>query len=68
MMEWFIKFCVKEGLSREVLFEVLFEYYIEDKEVWIVILEQVKQKVEFCQAIVNYKWVKMMMEKFGQKN
>ncbi|MBE9194684.1 CopG family transcriptional regulator [Synechocystis salina LEGE 00031] len=65
LMERIGKLCAKEGLSREVLFEALFEHYLEDKEAWAAILEQAKQKAEFRQAIANHKRAKTMMEKFG---
>ncbi|QUS60222.1 CopG family transcriptional regulator [Synechocystis sp. PCC 7339] len=65
LMERISKLCAKEGLSREVLFEALFEHYLEDKEAWATILEQAKQKAEFRQVIANHKRAKTMMEKFG---
>lgn len=59
------KLCAKEGLSREVLFEALFEHYENDKEAWTPILEQAKEKAEFRLAIANHKRAKTMMDKFG---
>ncbi len=65
LLERVAKLCAKEGLSREVLFEALFEHYENDKEAWPSILEQAKEKAEFRLAIANHKRAKTMMDKFG---
>lgn len=59
------KICAKEGLSREVLFEALFEFYEKNADVQQSIIEQAKEKAEFRQAIANYKRAKTMIDKFG---
>jgi len=65
LLERVTKVCAKENLSREVLFEALFEHYEQDSEAWAEILSQAKQKAEVRLAIANRKRAKTMMQRFS---
>jgi hypothetical protein len=65
LLERVAKLCAKENLSREVLFEALFEHYEQDGEAWAEILSQAKQKAEVRLAIANRKRAKTMMQRFS---
>ena len=65
LLERVTKVCAKENLSREVLFEALFEYYEQDSEAWEAILSQAKKKADHRLAIANRKRAKTMMQRFN---
>jgi hypothetical protein len=64
-LERVTKVCAKENLSREVLFEALFEHYEQDSEAWESILSQAKEKAGHRLAIANRKRAKTMMQRFN---
>ena len=65
LLERVTKVCAKENLSREVLFEALFEHYEQDSERWESILSQAKEKAGHRLAIANRKRAKTMMQRFN---
>jgi hypothetical protein len=65
LLERVTKVCAKENLSREVLFEALFEHYEQDSEAWESILSQAKEKAGHRLAIANRKRAKTMMQRFN---
>ena len=65
LLERVAKVCAKENLSREVLFEALFEHYEQDSEAWESILSQAKEKAGHRLAIANRKRAKTMMQRFN---
>jgi hypothetical protein len=65
LLERVTKVCAKENLSREVLFEALFEHYEQDSEGWESILSQAKEKAGHRLAIANRKRAKTMMQRFN---
>jgi hypothetical protein len=65
LLERVTKVCAKENLSREVLFEALFEHYEQDGERWESILSQAKEKAGHRLAIANRKRAKTMMQRFN---
>ena len=65
LLERVTKVCVKENLSREVLFEALFEHYEQDGEAWESIISQAKEKAGHRLAIANRKRAKTMMQRFS---
>lgn len=65
LLERVTKVCAKENLSREVLFEALFEYYEQDGEAWESILSEAKEKAGHRLAIANRKRAKTMMQRFN---
>jgi hypothetical protein len=65
LLERVTKVCAKENLSREVLFEALFEHYEQDSEAWEAILGQAKEKAGHRLAIANRKRAKTMMQRFN---
>lgn len=65
LLERVAKVCAKENLSREVLFEALFEHYEQDREAWEAILGQAKEKAGHRLAIANRKRAKTMMQRFN---
>jgi hypothetical protein len=65
LLERVTKVCAKENLSREVLFEALFEHYEQDSEAWESILSQAKEKAGHRLVIANRKRAKTMMQRFN---
>ena len=65
LLERVTKLCAKENLSREVLFEALFEHYEQDGEAWASILSEAKLKAENRLMIANRKRAKTMMKRFN---
>jgi predicted transcriptional regulator len=65
LLERVTKVCAKENLSREVLFEALFEHYEQDSEAWESIISQAKEKADHRLAIANRKRAKTMMQRFS---
>ena len=65
LLERVAKVCAKENLSREVLFEALFEHYEQNSEAWESILGQAKEKAGHRLAIANRKRAKTMMQRFN---
>ena len=65
LLERVTKVCAKENLSREVIFEALFEHYEQDSEAWESILSQAKEKAGHRLAIANRKRAKTMMQRFN---
>ena len=65
LLERVTKLCAKENLSREVLFEALFEHYEQDSEAWASILSEAKRKAENRLMIANRKRAKTMMKRFN---
>lgn len=65
LLERVTKVCAKENLSREVLFEALFEHYEQDSGAWESILSQAKEKAGHRLAIANRKRAKTMMQRFN---
>ena len=55
----------KNGISREVLIEAVFEHYEADPQAWGEILAEAKKRAEQRTKLANIKRAKSMMQRFS---
>ena len=58
-------FCRRQGLSREVLIEAMFEYMEAHPDAMGTVVARASQKHEYRQQLANRKRAEAMMQKFG---
>ena len=58
-------FCRRQGLSREVLIEAMFEYMESHPEAMGQVVAEASQKHDYRQKLANRKRAEAMMQKFG---
>ena len=58
-------FCRRQGLSREVLIEAMYEYMEGDPEALAQVVAAASEKNEYRQQLANRKRAESMMSKFG---